>query len=68
MPFVQGQLRGEPLSVVVETECEHCSQPMHLEIDSELNYRVREQGADPMVFVPDVDFRKLAEPSITDAF
>ena len=41
---------------------------MHIEIDSELNYRVREQGADPMVFVPDVDFRKLADPSITDAF
>jgi len=68
VPFVQGQLRGEPLEVVVRTECAHCSQPMHLEIDSELNYRVREQGADPMVFVPDVDFRKLAEPSITDAF
>ena len=41
---------------------------MHLEIDSELNYRVREQVADPMVFIPDVDFHKLADPSITDAF
>jgi len=41
---------------------------MHIEIDSELNYRVHEQGADPMVFVPDVDVQKLAEPSITDAF
>jgi len=46
----------------------HCSERMHLEIDSELNYRVREQGAEPLVFVPDVDIRKLAEPSITDAF
>ena len=68
MPFVQGQLRGEPLKLVVRTECAHCSQPMHIEIDSELNYRVREQGAYPMVFVPDLDFRKLTEPSITDAF
>ena len=41
---------------------------MHIEIDSELNYLVREQGADPMVFVPDVDFRKLTDPSITDVF
>ena len=41
---------------------------MHLEIDSELNYRVREQGADPIVFVPEVDFAKLTDPSITDAF
>jgi len=68
VPFVQGQLTGEPQKVVVRTECAHCAQPMHIEIDSQLNYRVREQGADPMVFVPDVDFRKLAEPSITDAF
>ena len=41
---------------------------MHIEIDSELNYRVREQGAYPMVFVPDLDFRKLTDPSITDVF
>ena len=65
---MQGQLTGKPQEVVVRTECVHCSQPMHIEIDSGMNYRVREQGADPMVFVPDVDFRKLAEPSITDAF
>ncbi len=41
---------------------------MHIEIDSEMNYRVREEGAAPVVFVPDVDFGKLADPSITDAF
>jgi hypothetical protein len=41
---------------------------MHIEIDSELNYRVRERGADPIVFVPDVDVHELTDPSITDAF
>lgn len=68
MPFVQGQLRGEPISVVVRTECAHCSQPMHVEIDSEMNCSVREGGAEPIVFVPEVDFGKLSAPSITDAF
>ncbi len=68
MPFVQGQLRGEPLSVVIETECEHCSQPMHIEIDSELGCRVEEEGADPLTFFPLLDLHRLSDRCITDAF
>jgi len=41
---------------------------MHVEIDSELKYSVREQGADPLVFVPDVDLYALEDPSIIHAF
>ena len=67
-PFVQGQLRGEPLSFVVATECGHCGQPLHLEIDSELAYRVVEAEAEPLVYAPLVDFKKLEEPSIIDRF
>jgi len=65
---VQGQLRKEPLSVVVTTECAHCAQPIHIELDSELQYRVIEEGAEPLVFSPQVDFDKLTDPSIIDAF
>ena len=54
--------------MVVKTECAHCSQPMHIEIDSELSYRVREEGADPIIFIPQVDFHKLEDPSIIDSF
>ena len=68
MPFVQGQLRNEPLSVVVRTECAHSAQPLHIEIDQALKVRVEEKGAAPMVFVPLVDFDKLEDPSIIDAF
>lgn len=68
VPFVQGQLLGTSLSVSVETECGHCHAPLHLEIDSDLNFRVHETQANPMVFVPLVDFAKLADPSIIDAF
>ncbi len=56
------------MSVLIETECAHCSEPMHIEIDSELNSRVREEGAEPVTFVPHVDFRKLEDPSIIDSF
>ena len=68
MPFVQGQVRGESLSVVIETECGHCGQPMRIEIDSELEYRVVEGGAEPLVYVPMVDLHTLDEPSIIDRF
>ena len=68
MPFVQGQLRGEPLSVVIKTECKHCAQPLHIEIDDKLRYRVKEEGASPIVFVPFVNFSELTDPSIIDAF
>ena len=65
---MQGQLRDEPLYIVVSAQCAHCAQPLHLEIDSELNYRVVEDGAKPLVFSPMVDFGKLEDPSIIDAF
>ena len=68
MPFVQGRLRGEHLSFVIHTECAHCARPMRIEIDSELQYRVVETGADPYVFIPLVNLGKLADPSIIDAF
>ena len=68
VPFVQGQLRAETLSGVVETECAHCGQPLHLEIGSDLACRAVEEGAEPIVFVPSVDFDNLEDPSIIDAF
>ncbi len=69
-PFVQGQLRKEKLSFLIETTCAHCGQALHIQIDSELNYSVQESAAaaSPLVFVPSVDFDKLEDPSIIDAF
>ena len=54
--------------MVITTQCEHCSQPMHIEIDSELVCRVQEEGADPLTSIPMVDPSKLTDPCITDAF
>jgi len=75
MPFVQGHLRNESITISIETECAHCSRSIRIEVDgdpdsqpdSALNYRVVE-GADPLVFVPHVNFEKLKDPSIIDAF
>ena len=65
---MQGRLREKPLSVVVRTKCAYSSEPIIIEIDSELNYRIVEGGKDSLIFVPHVDFAKLADPSIIDAF
>ncbi len=67
-PFVQGHLQGETLSIVVKTECAHCGQPLHIEIDSEMRCRVEEKGAAPLISVPIVDFSRVTEPSIVDVF
>ena len=65
---MQGRLRGKPLSVVVRTKCAYSSELIIIEIDNELKYRIVEGGKYPLVFVPHVDFAKLADPSIIDAF
>jgi hypothetical protein len=68
VPFVQGRLRKESLTFQVVSECAHCSRPLHLKFDNDLNYKLREQDASPLVFSPSVDFDKLEDPSIIDAF
>ena len=68
MPFVQGQLRGEPTSVVIRSKCAHCDQPISIGLDSELRYQVMEGGPDPLVFLPMVNLEKLTDRCIIDAF
>ncbi len=68
MPFVQGQLRRESVAITIESECAHCHKRLHLEIDSELNYRVAPEAAKALVFVPIVNFEKLRAKSIIDDF
>ncbi len=68
MPFVQGHLRNESITVTITTECAHCARPMKIEIDSGMRCHVIAGGDEPLAFVPHVDFEKLKDPSIIDAF
>jgi len=65
---VQGRLRNQALFVRVKTECGHCGEPLHLDIDSELNISVHEASARPMVYAPMLNPAKLDDPSIIDGF
>lgn len=68
MPFVQGQLRRESLTVTFATECAHCGRTLRLEIGSDLHYRAEPEASNALVFVPMVDFTKLRAKSIIDDF
>jgi len=41
---------------------------MRIRIDSDLNYHSDDEGCEPIVFVPDVDFSKLEDKCIIHAF
>jgi len=65
---VQGQLLKTYLSVEIKTECAHCSQPLHITLDSELKYHVNNEGAEPLVFEPHVNWQEFTDPSIINAY
>jgi len=65
---VQGQLRNEFLTFTIQTACAQSGKELRIEIDSELNYSVSDPDANPLIFVPMVDFSTLEDPSIIDAF
>lgn len=67
-PFVQGRLRNAFLSCTTQTKCGHCDRSIVIELDSELNYRILEGPADPLVFLPFVDLPQVKDPSIIDVF
>ena len=66
---MQGHLRGEALTCLVTTEYAHSHRPLHVEIDSALNFKVREDEARPLVYAPMMDRNRLgSDPSIIDFF
>jgi hypothetical protein len=67
-PFVQGRLRGEALSFDVTTECACCARPIRFTMRHDLSFELREPGAQPVFFVPMVDFTRLRAKSIIDDF
>ncbi len=67
-PFVQGHLQNKVIAVEIETKCKHCEQSLHILIDSNMKVSVREEGATPLVFMPDVDWEKFSQRTIIDAY
>lgn len=53
---------------VVQSECHCCGRALELEVTSDLRARTLTPGAAPVISKPQVDFAKLKDPSIIDAF
>ena len=65
---MQGQLRKETLAVTIETQCAHCDRPMQITVASDMDIKVRNRGAEPLVFMPSIDWERFREPSIIHAY
>jgi hypothetical protein len=67
-PFVQARLRKERLEVEIETSCAHCGRPLHILMDEQLRWRVREPKAEPRVFLPHIDWPTFRGPNIINDY
>jgi hypothetical protein len=65
---VQGRLRQEYLIVTITTCCAYSGQPLQIEVDSQLKYRVQPEAAQPLVFTPQIDWQAFHDPNIIDAY
>ncbi len=65
---MQGRLRNEPLSFDIRSECACCGRPIRFRMEHDLRFAMEDPECAPLFFVPMVDFAKLEDPSIIDAF
>ncbi len=42
------------LKVRIESKCHHCSKALTIDVDDQLKWTVRQAGASPLLFEPDV--------------
>ena len=67
MPFVQGHYTHAPVKVSIESACACCGETIAFDVDESMRFEVA-GDEQPLIFVKLVDFAKLEDPSIIDAF
>ena len=65
---MQGRLRNEQLQVEISTSCAHCGRPLHIVVDEQFRWRVRERSADPRLYLPHIDWRRFRGRNIIGHF
>jgi hypothetical protein len=65
---VQGRLRRQPLSIDIHTACAHCGQAIYIQVEGDMTYRLHSAGAEPLLFMPHVDWDAFSEPNIIQAY
>jgi hypothetical protein len=67
-PFVEARLRSERLEVEITTSCAHCGRALHILLDEQLRWRVREPDANPRLFLPHIDWASFRGENIIDDY
>jgi hypothetical protein len=65
---VQGRLRQEYLEVTINTYCAHCHQELKITISSSMEILNKTSEAEPLVFMPEVDWSTFSAPNIINDY
>jgi hypothetical protein len=65
---VQGRLLDKKLSVRIEINCADTGRGLEITVDSEMGFEVLSEGAEPLVFSPQIDWNTFKQANIIDAF
>lgn len=65
---MQGCLRGEPISARIRTRCAQSGRELTLFVSADGDIEVREKGAAPLLFEPEIDWAHFDKPHIIDDF
>ena len=66
--FVLGRLLHRKLSVEIRSICGQSDRPLRLTVDTDLSWRVHTEDAQPLLFVPSVDWEGFSAPNIIDDY
>jgi hypothetical protein len=65
---VQGCLRNQPIAATIRTRCARTGLELTLFVSAEGDVDVREKGASPLLFEPEIDWERFEKPHILDDF
>ena len=65
---MQGCLRNEAIAATIRTRCAPSGRKLTLVVTTEGDVEVREKGASPLLFEPEIDWQRFEKPHILDDF
>jgi hypothetical protein len=65
---VQGCLRNEKVAATIRTRCAESGRALTLLVSVEGDVEVREKGASPLLFEPEIDWARFGKAHILDDF
>lgn len=65
---MQGRLRGQALTVTIDSACAACGQTLSLDLSDRLEWRIKAGPDTILVFEPDIDWATFKAPTIVDDY